>query len=92
MHTLEPFTFRPFTDHDCLICHLQVQTAVDSLRESAVSRSSKLQDEMTIAHDFTSRVRGQWGAYVEETEKNYHEDTATVEREKSTLEDGLKAW
>ncbi|CAA6654842.1 unnamed protein product [Spirodela intermedia] len=61
------------------------------LRESAVGRSSKLQEEMAIARDFTSRVKGQWGDYVEETEKNYHEDTASVDREKSSLEEGLKS-
>uniref|UniRef100_A0A1D1XJA0 Kinesin-related protein n=2 Tax=Anthurium amnicola TaxID=1678845 RepID=A0A1D1XJA0_9ARAE len=66
-----------------------VQAAVDSLRESAGSRRSKLQGEMTTAHDFTSRVKEQWSVYMEETEKYYHEDTVSVEQGKCSLEAGL---
>ncbi|MQM17248.1 hypothetical protein Taro_050219 [Colocasia esculenta] len=67
-----------------------VQAAVDSLRECAGSRSSKLLEEMTTAYDFTSRVKVKWSVYKEETEKYYHEDIASVDRGKCSLEAGLK--
>ncbi|MQL80584.1 hypothetical protein Taro_013038 [Colocasia esculenta] len=67
-----------------------VQTAVNSLRDSAGDRRSKLQEEMANAHDFTSRIKEQWTIYMEDTEKHYHEDTASVETGKCSLEAGLK--
>ncbi|PIA38806.1 hypothetical protein AQUCO_02700183v1 [Aquilegia coerulea] len=67
-----------------------VQTAVDSLRESATSRTSKLQQEMSTMHDFTYSVKDEWTTYVEKTETHYNEDIAAVESGKNGLEEGLK--
>ncbi|XP_064970827.1 kinesin-like protein KIN-5A [Musa acuminata AAA Group] len=68
-----------------------VQTAVDSLRASAVDRTSNLQKEMSTASDFTRRIKGQWKAYMEETENHYIEDTAAVESSRNDIEEGLKS-
>ncbi|XP_006653984.1 kinesin-like protein KIN-5A [Oryza brachyantha] len=66
-----------------------VQTAVGSLRESAVNRTSHLQSEISTAQDFTSSVREKWGFYMEETEKNYIEDTTAVDSGRSCLAEVL---
>uniref|UniRef100_A0A0D9WC38 Kinesin motor domain-containing protein n=1 Tax=Leersia perrieri TaxID=77586 RepID=A0A0D9WC38_9ORYZ len=66
-----------------------VQTAVGSLRESAVSRTSHLQKEISTAEDFTSSVREKWSFYMEETEKNYIEDTTAVDSGRSCLAEVL---
>ncbi|RWR95516.1 kinesin-like protein KIN-5D [Cinnamomum micranthum f. kanehirae] len=67
-----------------------VQTAVDSLRETAASRSNELQQEMSTMQEFTLSVKDQWTAYMEKTETHYLEDTAAVERGKHGLEEGLQ--
>ncbi|KAK8946662.1 hypothetical protein KSP39_PZI007385 [Platanthera zijinensis] len=69
-----------------------VQTAVDTLRASTADRTGNLQKEMSNAQDFASSVKEKWLAYMEETEKNYHQDTTTVENERCSLEGGLKDW
>jgi len=66
-----------------------VQTAVSSLRESTVNRTSHLQKEISTAQDFTSSVREKWGFYMEETEKNYIEDTTAVDSGRSCLAEVL---
>uniref|UniRef100_A0A0D9ZTH3 Kinesin motor domain-containing protein n=2 Tax=Oryza TaxID=4527 RepID=A0A0D9ZTH3_9ORYZ len=66
-----------------------VQTAVGNLRESAVNRTSHLQNEISTAQDFTSSVREKWGFYMEETEKNYIEDTTAVDSGRSCLAEVL---
>lgn len=71
---------------------MQVQTAVGSLRESAANRTSHLQKEISIAQDFTSSVQEKWGVYMEETEKNYIEDTTAVDTGKSCLAEVLVEW
>jgi hypothetical protein len=71
---------------------LQVQTAVGSLRESAVNRTSHLQKEISTAQDLTSSVREKWGFYMEETEKNYAEDTKAVDSGRSCLAEVLVEW
>lgn len=71
---------------------LQVQTAVGSLQESAVNRTSHLQKEISTAQDFTSSVREKWGFYMEETEKNYIEDTTAVDSGRSCLAEVLVEW
>ncbi|KAK8934959.1 hypothetical protein KSP39_PZI014344 [Platanthera zijinensis] len=45
---------------------------------------------MSNALDFASSVKEKWLAYMEETEKNYHQDTTTVENGRCSLEGGLK--
>lgn len=71
---------------------LQVQTAVGSLRESAVNRTGQLQKEISTAQDFTSSVREKWGFYMEETENNYIEDTTAVDSGRSCLAEVLVEW
>jgi len=71
---------------------LQVQTAVGSLRESAVNRTTHLQKEISTAQDFTSSVREKWGFYMEETEKHYIEDTTAVDSGRSCLAEVLVEW
>ncbi|GJM94430.1 hypothetical protein PR202_ga11071 [Eleusine coracana subsp. coracana] len=66
-----------------------VQTAVGSLRESAVNRTSHLQKEISTAQDFNSSVREKWGVYMEETEKNYIEDTTAIDTGRSCLAEVL---
>lgn len=67
-----------------------VQTAVDTLRASAADRTGSMQKEMFNAQDFTSSVKEKWLAYMEETEKNYHQDNTTVENGRCSLEGGFK--
>ncbi|TVU18121.1 hypothetical protein EJB05_34194 [Eragrostis curvula] len=67
----------------------EVQSAVGSLRESAVNRTSHLQKEISTAQDFTSSVQEKWGFYMEETEKNYIEDTTAVDNGRSCLAEVL---
>ncbi|XP_074578266.1 kinesin-like protein KIN-5A [Curcuma longa] len=67
-----------------------VQTAVDSLRATAVERTRNLQKEMSTAHDFTHSIKEQWRTYTEESETHYLEDTATVESGKNSLEEGFR--
>ncbi|XP_010253418.1 PREDICTED: kinesin-like protein KIN-5D isoform X2 [Nelumbo nucifera] len=67
-----------------------VQTAVDGLRESAASRTSRLQQEMSTMQDFTSSVKEEWATYMEKTETHYLEDTAAVQSGKNDLEEGLQ--
>ncbi|KAG0495953.1 hypothetical protein HPP92_000644 [Vanilla planifolia] len=67
-----------------------VQTAVDILRASAADRMRNLKEEMSNAHDFTSSVKEQWKLYMDETEKNYLEDTTMVDVGRCCLEEGLK--
>ncbi|XP_077239637.1 kinesin-like protein KIN-5D [Tasmannia lanceolata] len=67
-----------------------VQTAVDSLRERAASRTSELQQEISSVQDFTFSVKHQWTGYMTKTESHYLEDTETVESGKHCLEEGLQ--
>ncbi|KAG0496011.1 hypothetical protein HPP92_000625 [Vanilla planifolia] len=67
-----------------------VQTAVDILRASAADRMRDLKEEMSNAHDFTSSVKEQWKLYMDETEKNYLEDTTMVDVGRCCSEEGVK--
>lgn len=66
--------------------------AVDDLRESANSRTSKLQQEALTMQDSTSSVKAEWRVHMEKTESNYHEDTCAVETGKQDLEEILQIW
>ncbi|XP_024019126.1 kinesin-like protein KIN-5D [Morus notabilis] len=66
-----------------------VQLAVNDLRESATSRTIKLQQEMSTMQDSTSSVKGKWTLHMEETESHYLEDTSAVESGKKDLEEVL---
>ncbi|GMP89151.1 hypothetical protein CsSME_00040843 [Camellia sinensis var. sinensis] len=62
-----------------------VQTAVHGLRESAASRTSRLQQEMSTMQDSSSSVKAEWTVYMEKAETHYLEDTAAVESGKKDL-------
>ncbi|WCJ41148.1 P-loop containing nucleoside triphosphate hydrolases superfamily protein [Euphorbia peplus] len=66
-----------------------VQMAVHDLRQSANSRTSKLQEEMSTMQDSTSSIMAEWTVHMEKTETNYLEDTNAVEHGKKDLEDVL---
>ncbi|GMN24432.1 hypothetical protein TIFTF001_000559 [Ficus carica] len=66
-----------------------VQLAVNDLRESATSRTIKLQKEMSTMQDSTSSVKAKWTVHMEETESHYVEDTSAVEFGKKDLEEVL---
>ncbi|KAK0606176.1 hypothetical protein LWI29_034875 [Acer saccharum] len=63
-----------------------VQMAVHDIRESASSRTSKLQKEMSTMQESTSSVKAEWTVHMEKTESNYLEDTSAVESGKKDLE------
>uniref|UniRef100_A0A803PWF6 Kinesin motor domain-containing protein n=1 Tax=Cannabis sativa TaxID=3483 RepID=A0A803PWF6_CANSA len=66
-----------------------VQLAVDDLRESATSRTVKLQQEMSTMQESTSSVKAKWTVHMEETESHYVEDTSAVESGKKDLQEVL---
>lgn len=57
-----------------------------------MNRTSHLQKEISTAQDLTSSVREKWGFYMEETEKNYIEDTTAVDSGRSCLAEVLVEW
>lgn len=67
-----------------------VQMAVHGLRESAASRTSKLQQEMATMQESTSSVKAEWTVYMDKTETHYLEDTAAVENQKKDLGEVLQ--
>ncbi|KAL6341604.1 hypothetical protein AAG906_032725 [Vitis piasezkii] len=67
-----------------------VQMAVHGLRESAASRTSKLQEEMATMQESTSSVKAEWTVYMDKTETHYLEDTAAVENQKKDLGEVLQ--
>lgn len=66
--------------------------AVHGLRESAASRTSKLQQEMATMQESTSSVKTEWTVYMDKTETHYLEDTAAVENQKKDLGEVLQDW
>lgn len=71
---------------------MQVQGAISGLRESAASRTNKLQQEMSTMQDSTSSVKVEWSSYIQKAESHYCEDTAAVENGKKELEEVLQKW
>ncbi|XP_021856268.1 kinesin-like protein KIN-5D [Spinacia oleracea] len=63
-----------------------VQAAVTGLRDSAASRTSQLQQEMSTMREDTAAVKDNWTVYVDKTESQYLEDTSAVENGKKDLE------
>ncbi|KAJ7980926.1 Kinesin-like protein [Quillaja saponaria] len=66
-----------------------VQMAVDDLRESANTRTTKLRKEMSIMQDATSTVKAEWTVHMEKTESNFLEDTSVVDCGKKDLDEVL---
>lgn len=66
--------------------------AVHDLRESASSKTSQLQKEMSTMQQSTSSVKAEWIMHMEKTESHYLEDTSAVEHRKKDLEVVLQNW
>ncbi|KAJ6299692.1 hypothetical protein OIU76_020634 [Salix suchowensis] len=66
-----------------------VQMAVHELRESANSRTNKLQQEMSTMQDSTYSIKAEWSVHMEKTESNHFEDTSAVESGRKSLEEVL---
>ncbi|KAI3772419.1 hypothetical protein L6452_03605 [Arctium lappa] len=66
-----------------------VTTAVNGLRESAVTRTNRFQKEMSTMKESSSSVRVEWKNYTRKAEAHYLEDTAAVENGKKDLDDVL---
>lgn len=71
---------------------MQVHTAVTDLRDSAASRTSKLQQEMSTMQNSTTSVKVEWSSYIGKAETHYSEDTAAVECGKKDIEEVLQKW
>lgn len=69
-----------------------MQISVHDLRESAASRTSKLQQEMSTMKDNTTSIKAEWTVHVEKTESHYTEDVSAVENGKKDLEEVLHNW
>ncbi|GAV71394.1 Kinesin domain-containing protein [Cephalotus follicularis] len=67
-----------------------VQIAVHDLRESATSRTSRLQKEMSTMQDSTSSVKAEWRGHMEKTESSYLEDSIAVDSGKKYMEEVLQ--
>ncbi|ESQ37425.1 hypothetical protein EUTSA_v10002384mg [Eutrema salsugineum] len=66
-----------------------VQMAVQDLRESASTRTTTLQHEMSTMQDSTSTIKSEWNLHMVKTESNYHEDTSAVESGKKAMQEVL---
>ncbi|XP_050233061.1 kinesin-like protein KIN-5D [Mercurialis annua] len=66
-----------------------VQMALHDMRESANSRTSKIQQEMATMQDSSSSIKAEWNNHMEKTETNHLEDTNAVDNGKKDLEDVL---
>ncbi|VVB04678.1 unnamed protein product [Arabis nemorensis] len=66
-----------------------VQMAVQDLRESASTRTTTLQYEMSTMQDSTSSIKAQWNLHMVKTESNYHEDTSAIESGKKAMQEVL---
>lgn len=66
--------------------------AVQDLRESASTRTSTLQHEMSTMQDSTSSVKSEWNVHMVKTESSYHEDTSSVESGKKAMQEVLLSW
>ncbi|KAL1558091.1 Kinesin-like protein KIN-5D [Salvia divinorum] len=66
-----------------------VKCAIVELRESAASRTSKLQQEMSTMQETTGSIKAEWTSYTQSAESHYLEDTASVQIGKEEMEDAL---
>ncbi|CAD5324962.1 unnamed protein product [Arabidopsis thaliana] len=66
-----------------------VQMAVHDLRESASTRTTTLQHEMSTMQDSTSSIKAEWSIHMEKTESSHHEDTSAVESGKKAMQEVL---
>lgn len=63
-----------------------VQTAVNGLRQSAATRTNRLQQEMSTMQVATASVEAEWTNYMEQAETQYVEDNGAVESGKKEME------
>ena len=77
---------------DLHLVHVQVKMAVHELRESANSRTNKLQQEMSAMQDSTSSIKAEWTVHMEKTKSIHFEDTSAVESGRKVLEEVLHNW
>ncbi|KAH6765604.1 P-loop containing nucleoside triphosphate hydrolases superfamily protein [Perilla frutescens var. hirtella] len=63
-----------------------VKCGIDELRESAASRTNKLQQEMSTMQETTGSIKIEWSNYTQSAESNYLEDTASVQVGKEDME------
>ncbi|KAL4587620.1 hypothetical protein LXL04_000492 [Taraxacum kok-saghyz] len=66
-----------------------VRTAVDGLRESAVSKANRFKQEMSTMKDSSFCIRDEWTNYSQKAEIHYVEDTNAVENGKKDLDEIL---
>lgn len=71
-------------------CSYQIQGAINELRESAASRTNKLQQEMSIMQSSTSSIKAEWTSYSERAESHYLKNTDLVERGKKEMKDVIQ--
>ncbi|CAA2994236.1 kinesin KIN-5D [Olea europaea subsp. europaea] len=67
-----------------------VQCAIDGLRDSAASRTNRLQQEMSVMQDTACSIKAEWTNYMEKAESHYLENTASVETGKKDMEGVLQ--
>ncbi|KAG6417602.1 hypothetical protein SASPL_119786 [Salvia splendens] len=67
-----------------------VKCAIVELRESAASRTSKLQQEMSTMQETTGSIKAEWTSYTQSAESHYLEDTASVQIGKGDMEEVLR--
>ncbi|XP_022847001.1 kinesin-like protein KIN-5D [Olea europaea var. sylvestris] len=67
-----------------------VQSAIDGLRDSAASRTNRLQEEMSVMQNTACSIKAEWTNYMEKAESHYLESTASVERGKKDMEEVLQ--
>ncbi|CAI9759181.1 unnamed protein product [Fraxinus pennsylvanica] len=67
-----------------------VQCAIDGLRDSAASRTNRLQQEMSIMQETACSIEAEWTNYMEKAESHYLENTASVETGKRDMEEVLQ--
>lgn len=71
---------------------LQIQAVVDDLQESAYKRTEDLHHELSDMQNLTADAEENWNAFIDKSEKNNAEDSAAIQAEKCTLEQGLQFW
>ncbi|KAI3782388.1 hypothetical protein L2E82_12433 [Cichorium intybus] len=67
-----------------------VTSSVNGLRESAVTRTKRFQQEMSTMKESSSSVRIECTNYTKKTETDYLENTSAVENGKKNLDDVLQ--
>ncbi|KAI3447639.1 hypothetical protein Pfo_004304 [Paulownia fortunei] len=67
-----------------------IQAAVDDILESACKRTDKLNQEISNVQNFTDDAEEKWTSYINRTERNYVEDSDSIEAGKGTLGEGLQ--